>query len=185
MNFRRNIVGIGCLLILAVLFTVTSLVDFNPQDVSAQIESVADTVDTVSIMVKTSVDNHIPDRVVTEFTLGKTASMHKTALEKKFLQNPFLLTVVPFRSAPMDSDRTTKVIDWKIYLIYKAKSEHTFALSITLTREDTFVMNQLIFAHMFDDDIFDDTFLNLILFMNTKQHNAHMFTQDDSTILIN
>lgn len=53
---------IGFTLILIVFFTVTSVVDLNSQDASAQVES--GVVNQISIMAKTSSDIDNPNRVV-------------------------------------------------------------------------------------------------------------------------
>lgn len=98
--------------------------------------------------------------------------------------------VVPFENAPLDSERMTKTIDWKIYLFYKMDLDQT-ALSIILTREGTFVMNHLtVYSIEEETDVINskikDAFALVSKVLQDKIVNKHAssISPDKSTLRI-
>lgn len=133
MNFRRKLVyiAISCLLILAVLFTALSIIDFNAQDASAQSRFEQIAAQTVAIKIKMS------HQVIHAESPGNQAfkESFRSMLENNL--RDLKMKVVPYpEKDPIDP------IDWKIYCLLRTHGS-VVGMSITLTHHDTLVMNHL------------------------------------------
>ncbi|MDE0323663.1 MAG: hypothetical protein OXN27_07040 [Candidatus Poribacteria bacterium] len=207
MNFSRKIVwtAISCTFILAVLFTVTNLVDFNSQDASAA-PRVRDAVaiKKVTIKIKINYDEKtFPDSKTQEENA-------KESIEKTF-ENA-IRKITDLRVVPYNMEYLT-TSGWTIYCLIN--QEHgtagkvllpadadpsllreiltnreygTAGMSITLTYRGTFVLNH-IKAIRFDDSTdlqpFIDEAIEMILnVIQQKMRNtdAPIIVTDTSTI---
>lgn len=187
MNFRRKLVYtvIGCLLILAGLFTPLGIVDLNSQDASAQSDRIS------RVAIKTQVSSK--DNVLQTEELTKSI---KIAVENG-LQDTRKLKVVPYHERDYDFFNDINNIDWKIYILI-IEDGKALSISITLTHRDTFVMNHLKIMHYPPDlsvvesfksflpDLNDSLTLlvNDVLLQKMQDKNIHLIG-DKSTIVVN
>ena len=124
------------LCILAVLFTVISLVDFNSQDASA-FPGGSMLQHTLAFTVQGSSSSVSENNGI----LGEILTAYLSSPDRKFISISGLKFNRNNESAGSKANNET--IDWKIYVLYRHESDK-IAVSITLTRENKFVMNHLI-----------------------------------------
>ena len=203
MNFRRKIVCtvIGCTLILALFFTVISIVNFNSQNASAAPRAPGD--NAVAIKIKINHDEKtFPDSKQQEENAKESI---KNAFENAIRDNTDL-RVVPYNDERFGSE-------WKIYYLINQKhgtagqvfipgnadphvvkeimnnrKQGTVGMSITLSHNNRFVMNH-IKAIPFDSSTnlqpFIDDMIEVVLNViqqKMKNKDAPIIFLDKSTI---
>ncbi len=185
MNFRRKLVyiAISCLLILAALFTASSIIDFNAQDASAQSRFEQIAAQTVAIKIKMS------HQVIHAESPGNQAfkESFRSMLENNL--RDLKMKVVPYPEKDP--------IDWKIYCLLRTHGS-VVGMSITLTHHDTLVMNHLTIVDTVTREHTEEeaqaqrlafseplNFVLKVLHQKTKNKDTAIIVPDNSTIVVN
>ena len=207
MNFSRKIVwtAISCTFILAVLFTVTSLVDFNSQDASAAPRVRLD--NAVAIKIKINYD---------EKTFPDSKKQEENAKEK--IKNAFENAIKGNTALNVVTHDTKRIAsEWTIYCLINQehgtagrilipapktsdeadlikqvlmnRKHGTAGMSITLTHNDTFVLNHIKaipFNRSTDLQPFIDDMIEVVLGViqqKMKNNDAFIIVTDEFTII--
>ena len=172
MNFRQKIVwtAISCTLILAVLFTVISIVNFNSQNASA-----SPWASNNEVAIKTKINFYAAAALLTDPVTATDAIILKAIKDNTNLR------VVKYGEEKPRSD-------WIIYYLINQEEPDICGMSITLTHHGTFVMNHIktirvdgpIVLQPFIDDMIE-VVLNVIQ-QKMKNKDAPIIVTDKSTI---